>query len=124
MREKSKILAILQAKCPRCRQGHLFETRPYQLRKFTKMHVSCPHCGVKFTKEPRFFDGAMFISYALNVALFLVNTLIIYQLFEPKSPNTYLIVITSEVILLYPLLFRYSRVFYLYAFGGLKNFEF
>lgn len=120
MRERSKGLAILQAKCPQCHQGNLFESGPYHLKKITKMHVQCPHCGVKFTKEPRFFDGAMYISYALNVGLFLVSAFIIYHLFEPQSPNTYLFAIILEVILLYPLLFRYSRVFYLYAFGGLK----
>ena len=120
MPEKSKVLAILQAECPQCRKGKLFETGPYNLRKFSKMHTECPHCGVRFTKEPRFFDGAMYVSYALNVGLFLVSAFIIYHLFEPKSPNTYLFAIILEVILLYPLLFRYSRTFYLYAFGGLK----
>ena len=120
MPEKSKLQAILQADCPQCRKGKLFETGPYNLKKFAKMHEECPHCGVRFTKEPRFFDGAMYISYALNVGLFLVSAFIIYQLFEPESPNTYLYAIILEVILLYPLLFRYSRTFYLYAFGGLK----
>lgn len=84
------------------------------------MHEQCTHCKVKFAKEPRFFDGAMYISYALNVGLFLVSALLIYWFLEPKSENTYLIAIILEVILLYPLLFRYSRVLYLYAFGGLK----
>lgn len=84
------------------------------------MHSECPNCKVRFTKEPRFFDGAMYISYAMNVGLFLVSAFIIYHLFEPESPNTYLFAIILEVILLYPFLFRYSRIFFLYAFGGLK----
>lgn len=122
MRGKSKAQAILQARCPCCREGKLFETGPYHLKKFkfAKMHTECPNCGVTYTKEPRFFDGAMYVSYALNVGLFLVSAFIIYHLFEPESPNTYLFAIILEVILLYPLLFRYSRTFYLYAFGGHK----
>ncbi len=120
MREKSKVQAILQAKCPHCREGNLFETGPYNLKKFAKMHEQCPNCKTTYTKEPRFFDGAMYVSYALNVGLFLVSAFIIYHLFEPESPNTYLFAIILEVILLYPLLFRYSRTFYLYAFGGHK----
>lgn len=120
MRERSKGQAILQGKCPQCRQGDLFEAGPYRLKRFTKMHTHCPQCGLKFTKEPRFFDGAMYISYAMNVGLFLVSAFIIYQLFEPDSPNIYLAAIILEVILLYPLLFRYSRIFYLYAFGGIR----
>lgn len=84
------------------------------------MNMECPHCKVSYKREPRFFDGAMYISYAMNVGLFLVSAFLIYQLFEPKSADTYLIAIILEVILLYPLMFRYSRVLYLYAFGGLK----
>lgn len=120
MRVKSRPLAILQGKCPQCYRGNLFETGPYRLKRFARMHKQCTHCKVNFTREPRFFDGAMYVSYGLNVGLFLVSAFVIYQLFEPKSPDTYLIAIILEVILLYPLMFRYSRILYLYAFGGLK----
>lgn len=120
MRAKSRPLAILQGKCPQCHKGKLFETGPYRLKHFMRMNKQCPHCEVSYALEPRFFDGAMYVSYALNVGLFLASALIIYQLFEPKSPNTYLFAIILEVILLYPLMFRYSRILYLYAFGGLK----
>ena len=85
-----------------------------------KMHDSCPECGVSFLREPRFFDGAMYISYAMNVGLFLTSALIIYQLFSPESEYVYLTAIILEVILLYPLMFRYSRILYLYAFGNIK----
>ena len=84
------------------------------------MHMHCPNCGVQYAREPRFFDGAMYVSYALNVGLFLVSAFIIYQFFEPDSPDVYLVAIILEVILLFPLLFRFSRIFYLYAFGGLR----
>lgn len=120
MRAKSRPLAILQGKCPRCHEGNLFETGPYRLKRFARMNMQCPHCKVNYAKEPRFFDGAMYVSYMMNVGLFLVSAFIIYNLFEPESPDTYLIAIILEVILLYPLIFRYSRILYLYAFGGLK----
>jgi hypothetical protein len=84
------------------------------------MNKQCPHCQVNFEREPRFFDGAMYISYALSVGLFLISAFIIYMFFHPISENVYMIAIISEVVLLYPLMFRYSRIFYLYAFGGLK----
>ena len=84
------------------------------------MKKECDHCGAKFEREPRFFDGAMYISYTMSVGLFLVSALIINQTIESANENTYLIAIISEVILLYPIMFRYSRIIYLYAFGGLK----
>jgi len=84
------------------------------------MNKRCPHCDVNFEKEPRFFDGAMYISYAMSVGLFLVSAFIIYHTVEGATENTYLIAIIAEVVLLFPVMFRYSRIFYLYAFGGLK----
>lgn len=113
-------MAVLQGRCPQCHQGKLFTHGAYNLRNFTKVNEHCSHCGVRFEREPRFFDGAMYISYALSVGLFLVSAFIIYMVFDPSSENVYLIAIISEVFLLYPLMFRYSRIFYLYIFGGLK----
>lgn len=120
MSRKSKVLAVIQGKCPQCHKGNLFKYGAYNLGKFTKVNQNCPNCGVVFEKEPRFFDGAMYISYALSVGLFLVSAFIIYQLFHPVSENVYMIAIISEVILFYPLMFRYSRIFYLYLFGDLR----
>ena len=120
MSEKPKVLAVLQGRCPQCRKGKLVQHTAYNLSKFTQINTHCSHCGVKFEREPRFFDGAMYISYGLSVGLFLVSAFIIYLFFHPVSENVYMIAIISEVVLLYPLMFRYSRIFYLYLFGGLK----
>ncbi|MHA7102186.1 DUF983 domain-containing protein [Roseivirga pacifica] len=120
MSERSKVQAVLQGKCPQCREGKLFKHGAYNLAKFTKINQECTSCGVKFEREPRFFDGAMYISYALSVGLFLVSAFIIYMFFHPVSENVYMLAIISEVILLYPIMFRTSRIIYLYAFGGLK----
>tara|TARA_R110001592_G_C12977330_1_gene733839 strand:- start:118 stop:393 length:276 start_codon:yes stop_codon:yes gene_type:complete len=84
------------------------------------MKKVCDTCGARFEKEPRFYDGSMYISYAMSVGLFLMSALIINSTIEDANENTYLIAIISEVILLYPLMYRYSRVLFLYSFGGLK----
>jgi len=120
MSKRSKALAVIQGRCPQCREGKLFPHSSYNLSKFTKINDTCSECGVKFEREPRFFDGAMYISYGLSVGLFLVSAFIIYFFFHPVSENVYMIAIISEVIILYPIMFRYSRIFYLYLFGGLK----
>jgi uncharacterized protein (DUF983 family) len=119
MGKKSKLSAILLGKCPQCHHGNLFDAHPYHLKKMMNMNKKCPHCDVNFEREPRFFDGAMYISYAMSVGLFLVSAFIIYHTIEDATENTYLIAIISEVVLLYPIMFRYSRILYLYAFGGL-----
>lgn len=33
------------------------------------MHEHCGHCGLHYSLEPSFFFGAMYVSYALGVAL-------------------------------------------------------
>lgn len=66
----SLILSILQNKCSRCRQGHLYvDSHPYRLRTFMKMHETCPVCGQPFEIEPGFWYGTGFVSYALSVAV-------------------------------------------------------
>ena len=120
MPKRSKGQAIILGKCPQCREGNLFQSGPYQLKKFTRMHTSCNHCGVNYTREPRFFDGAMYISYAMSVGLFLVTAFLVYSIFDKPPVWVFMVSITTLVLLFYPLMFRYSRILYLYAFGGLK----
>ncbi len=120
MAKKSVFPAILKAKCPRCHKGQLFESKPYNLRKFTRMHEQCSHCDVQFAREPRFFEGAMYISYVISVALFLTNAFVIYTFWGRQPVWVFMTSIIVAVILLYPLTFRYSRILYLYAFGNLK----
>lgn len=33
------------------------------------MHDSCPECGLRFNREPGYFLGAMYVSYALALVL-------------------------------------------------------
>ncbi|WP_339606198.1 DUF983 domain-containing protein [uncultured Roseivirga sp.] len=120
MAKRTKLSAVLQGRCPQCREGRLFISKAYNLKKFLLMKKECDACGARFEKEPRFFDGAMYISYAMSVGLFLVSAFVINYTIEEANENTYLIAIITEVILLYPLMYRYSRVFFLYSFGGFK----
>lgn len=84
------------------------------------MHETCPNCGVQYAREPRFFEGAMYVSYAISVALFLTVAFTIYFLFGRQPTYVFMTSIIVAVILLYPLQLRYSRILYLYAFGNLK----
>jgi len=34
-------------------------------RGLPRMHANCPVCGLKYEREPGYFMGAMYISYAL-----------------------------------------------------------
>jgi hypothetical protein len=62
----------------------------------------------------------MYISYVLNVGLFLTSAFIIHNFFGKQPVSVYMTSIIVAVILLYPLLFRYSRIIFLFAFGSIR----
>ncbi len=80
--EKSKIKthnylwAMLNHKCPRCREGALFcDSSSYRLKTFMKMNKNCPVCGQKTELEQGFYYGTGYVSYAITVA-FSVSTFV------------------------------------------------
>jgi len=111
--------AILELKCPRCRQGDLFKSKAYGTLDFYKMHHQCPVCEQGFDPEPGFYFGAMYISYGFIVAISITCWVALYITIKPPF-ITYIVVILSAIVLLLPLIFRYSRTLFLYAFGGIK----
>ena len=119
MGEKSLINALLNGKCPRCREGDMFAHPAGSLTKFNKMNEYCPHCGIRLEPEPGFYQGAMYVGYGFTIAAILVIGLILYLLFDP-SDLVYISTVIGIMILLVPLNYRYSRIVYLYAFGGIK----
>ena len=111
--------ALLQGKCPRCRMGDIFE---YPIRaklsRFNKMNQECPHCHVRLEPEPGFYQGAMFVGYAITVACIVVISGILYFSGHP-SDRVYIGTVIGVMILLIPFNYRYSRILYLYFFGGI-----
>lgn len=89
------------------------------LSKFHKMNADCAHCGLHFEREPGFFFGAMYISYAFSVALF-VAVGIGLSVLGDFPLYVYFISIVLAVILFLPFSFRYSRILFLHLFGGVR----
>ena len=60
--------ALLSGKCPNCEEGPVFKDRgSVFLLRSPKMNDVCPNCGEVHEKEPGYFLGAMYFSYALVV---------------------------------------------------------
>lgn len=110
---------MMHQKCPHCREGKMFEFATYNVSKFSKMHNKCPNCGQDFVVEPGFYTGAMYFSYAFNVAILVIFGLGFNILFNPD-----VLILTAIVIgisfLAMPLNFRYSRILMIYLFSGIK----
>jgi uncharacterized protein (DUF983 family) len=63
----STLGSILRQRCPRCRMGSIFRYSIF--RGFPKMHDRCSFCDLKFEREPGYFLGAMYFSYALGLVI-------------------------------------------------------
>jgi len=107
----SKLYSVVAQTCPRCHQGSLFINKnPYKIENWDKMHADCPVCALHFEREPGFFQGSMYVSYILGVALSVVVVLLNVAI--GFDPITYFISNTLALIVLAPLLFRWSRALY------------
>ena len=112
----SLLYSIVAAKCPRCREGNMFPKNTLYTSKFADMYDSCPCCGQPYEPEPGFFYGAMYVSFALNVAIFLVSLFILYQFVEEITMAMMIGVVAVVVIGFLPIIFRLSRSLWINIF--------
>ena len=74
----SAFSAILRQKCPRCHQGRIFRKSIWS--GFPGMWERCSECGLRFEREPGYFLGAMYISYALALLTIVLFGLVLWLL--------------------------------------------
>lgn len=107
---------LVHAKCPRCRVGNVFNGSTYSL-KSQKMNDNCPHCNLKFEREPGYFYVAMFVSYGFSVIEILAVCFAAYFFgLELVYENIwyYCGVVVLASVVFSPFNFRYSRLVLLY----------
>ena len=99
---------VWNEKCPRCHQGDLWHKKRIYSKGFSKMHETCSHCGLVYEMEQGFWYGAMYVSYALGVALSVavVVTLSILTNFDVWLKAK---IAVATLLLAMPFLFRFSR---------------
>src|SRR3546814_16604797 len=102
----SKAEAILLCRCPRCRKGNMFTHAAFH-PKFSKMNKNCPVCNLQFEIEPGFYWGAMYFSYALNVAEMVTIAILAGNILNDPGPWTYVGIMVAAIFLLMPWNFRY-----------------
>jgi len=116
LKKGSKLNSILTGSCPKCQNESMYlDKNPYNLLSTLKMHEKCSHCGFRYQIEPSFFYGAMYVSYGLNVAIGIAAFIVSY-LFLGSSVKTAFIAIMATLIILGPLVLRWSRNIYINMF--------
>jgi len=112
----TKLYSIFANKCPKCQTGNFFRTNnPYQLKQFDKLNERCEYCQESFTREPGFYIGSMYVSYALSVALmvvFFVGFVLILDL----DMYYVLTALVASYIILIPVMFRLARLIWVNIF--------
>ena len=115
-----KLFPILRGKCPQCQKKNIFSSNGnLLLLKIPQMNVRCENCNLKFEKEPGFFFGAMFVSYALAVAE-IIGVFIVSHFFIGLSLLTSFFGIILSAILFSTINFRLSRTIWIYLFCNTK----
>ncbi|RPG81643.1 MAG: DUF983 domain-containing protein [Crocinitomicaceae bacterium TMED114] len=125
-RPRPLLANVLVNRCPACREGRLFQVRnPYRPRTINAMHAACPACQADFEREPGFYFGAAYVSYALTVALWVAVLVALYTFgalgwitftgfFD--QPEVFLISGIVTLVLLLPPLQRLSRSIWIHMF--------
>lgn len=116
---------IVNAKCPRCRVGSVFSGPTYGF-KIQKMNEVCPHCNLKFEREPGYFYVAMFVSYAMNVAEMIAVGIAAYVFglsLDYDNLWYFVLLLFVSTVLFSPFNYRYSRIVLLYWLSPGLNYE-
>ncbi|HAO14337.1 MAG TPA: DUF983 domain-containing protein [Tenacibaculum sp.] len=117
----SKLYSIFRNKCPRCHEGDFFKYKiSFNPKKISILHDNCSECNLKYMMEPSFFFGAMYVNYAIAVALF-VAIFIIAKVFIGLSILHSFISIVIVSLLLTPVSLRLSRIIWINLFVSYKQ---
>jgi len=101
----TRFRALWSLRCPRCLHGAVFDG-------VVKLRRHCPDCQLEYEREPGYFLGAMYFSYGM--ALVITCPLAVILMVSGVSWNMTIFSIFSVLVLLSPLLVRYSRILWLY----------
>ena len=101
----ARLTPLLRQMCPRCGQGPVFGG-------LVRMNRTCPVCGIAFEREPGYFLGAMYFSYAMVVAA--ATPVVVIGLSLGWSYPVIGAAAGVLLVLLAVPLFRYSRVIWLH----------
>ena len=106
----SKLYSILHLKCPFCHEGEFFLSHPYDLSQVGDLHTACPVCHRKYEKEPGFYYGAMFVSYAIGIAFSLLCFGITWWFAPHLSIWGFMGVVVGLTILAAPYMYALSKI--------------
>jgi uncharacterized protein (DUF983 family) len=114
-RSRSYISSVFGCRCPRCREGKLFQ-QPLnflKLKNVLKMNKECPVCDQPTDIEVGFYYGTSFVSYGITVFLSVVSFIVWFLTIGISAYDNrfvYWLIFNAVFLLsLQPWLMRFSR---------------
>ncbi|MEP6597710.1 MAG: DUF983 domain-containing protein [Ginsengibacter sp.] len=111
---RSYLSTVFGCRCPRCREGILFQyPLNFKLKNTTKMNKECPVCGQPTDIEVGFYYGTSFVSYGLTIILSAVSFVLWFLTIGISVDDNrfiyWLIFNAVFLVALQPWLMRFSR---------------
>lgn len=123
LKKGAKLYSILRNKCPRCHVGDFWPNLPLKNLFLNKgdLNQNCSCCGLKYEIELGFWYGAMYVSYALGVALILFIWLLQIFLFPSVDVLNLIFFTMISVVVFSPYNFFYSRLIWINFFVSYQS---
>ena len=120
MKKGSKLYSIATMTCPQCHESHMMVANPYRFSTMGEVKDKCEVCGLDLKPEPGFYYGAMYVSYALGVAVFVTIWASCNWFFDNVGVWTQISLVLIALIGLGPYLYALSKVIWANFFFSYK----
>jgi len=117
LKKGTKLYSIYKTKCPVCQEGEFFEGSRFKGTVAEK----CTECNQKYSKEPGFYQGSYYVTYALGVAIFVTVWVASSVLFPEISMPVLATVIVSTIVALTPFTYYLSKIIWANFFFHYKK---
>jgi uncharacterized protein (DUF983 family) len=110
VKKGSKAYSILKMKCPRCHKGDFFVASPYNLRKAGDTFEKCSECDQRYSIEPGFYFGAMYLAYGMAVLTVVVICTLIYLINNKMASGVYIGAVSLVLVCTGPYYYALSKI--------------
>lgn len=121
VKKGNKLYSILFFKCPACHEGDFFVSHPYNLKKAGDIYESCKICQTKYSKEPGFYYGAMYVSYALAVAFSISLYVMLNVLKFDFTIEQFILFYSLLILFSTPFIYALSKIIWANIFIKIKR---
>jgi hypothetical protein len=81
-----------------------------------KLHKNCPKCDLKYSIEPSFYTGSMYVSYGVGVAIGVAVYMTLLIFGAAGNPLTIFLAILGALVLAFPYMGAVAKAIWAHMF--------